>query len=357
MVTRIQQGGTGQTTAAGARIALGLSDAEIIAIVGTPAGAQPLDADLTAIAALTTTGYGRGLLELANAAAGRTYLSLGTMAVETATNYLTVSAASSTYYPLAGTSPLKITGAAATARYLEYQTAGSTRWQVATDNSAESGTNAGSGFAIYRYSDAGSYLGQPVYIQRSDGKVFFETAPSFGGANILNASGQIPFPATANLSSDANTLDDYEEGTWTPVYVPGTSGAFGTTTYETDTIGFYTKIGRIVYVHFSIATTAFAVGTAVGGPQISGLPFVSLNGYPYVGWSRSGVGWVGYRASFASGAQAPDGITVLPNTNKLSLQTQNSGTSNGAGFLLASMSTTAGTQNVLIGGAMYLTAS
>lgn len=50
---------------------------------------QPLDSDLTAIAALTTTSYGRAFLALADAAAGRTALALGTMAVETAANYLT----------------------------------------------------------------------------------------------------------------------------------------------------------------------------------------------------------------------------------------------------------------------------
>lgn len=44
--------------------------------------AQPLDADLTAIAALTTTAYGRGFLPLADAAAARTYLGLGTAAVK-----------------------------------------------------------------------------------------------------------------------------------------------------------------------------------------------------------------------------------------------------------------------------------
>jgi len=36
-----------------------------------PAAGQPLDSDLTAIAALTTTAFGRALLELADAAAGR----------------------------------------------------------------------------------------------------------------------------------------------------------------------------------------------------------------------------------------------------------------------------------------------
>ncbi len=42
---------------------------------------QPLDSDLTAIAALSTTPFGRALLELADAAAGRTALGLGGAAV------------------------------------------------------------------------------------------------------------------------------------------------------------------------------------------------------------------------------------------------------------------------------------
>src|SRR5665647_161935 len=35
-------------------------------------------------------------------------------------------------------------------------------------------------------------------------------------AGKLSTGGQIPFPATQNPSSDPNTLDDYEEGSWTP---------------------------------------------------------------------------------------------------------------------------------------------
>jgi len=48
-------------------------------------GKQPLDSDLTAIAALTTTSYGRGFLPLADAAAGRTYLGLGSLATQSGT--------------------------------------------------------------------------------------------------------------------------------------------------------------------------------------------------------------------------------------------------------------------------------
>ena len=49
-------------------------------------------------------------------------------------------------------------------------------------------------------------------------------------------------------NADANTLDDYEEGTWTPVWSDATSG--GTTSSSAQMHGHYTKIGRMVTVHF-----------------------------------------------------------------------------------------------------------
>lgn len=51
---------------------------------------QPLDSDLTAIAALTTTSYGRAFLALADAAAGRTALGLGTAATSASTDFQSV---------------------------------------------------------------------------------------------------------------------------------------------------------------------------------------------------------------------------------------------------------------------------
>ncbi|MCE2836612.1 MAG: hypothetical protein LW834_06590 [Cyanobium sp. 49614_E6] len=55
---------------------------------------QPLDADLTAIAALTTTSYGRSALTLANAAAGRSWLELGTAATAATGDFATPAALS-----------------------------------------------------------------------------------------------------------------------------------------------------------------------------------------------------------------------------------------------------------------------
>lgn len=65
---------------------------------------QPLDADLTSIAALTTTTHGRSLLTGADAAATRSTLGLGTLATQngTITDYLTAATAATTYASLTG---------------------------------------------------------------------------------------------------------------------------------------------------------------------------------------------------------------------------------------------------------------
>ncbi|HEX4296616.1 MAG TPA: DUF2793 domain-containing protein [Devosia sp.] len=98
--------------------------------------------------------------------------------------------------------------------------------------------------------------------------------------NIAQASGlvslpigQLAFPATQNPSSSPNVLDDYEEGTWTPVLQ--FSGASTGIAYGTPTLGRYTKIGRAVFL--TAAVTLTSKGSATGSAQISGLPFSTVN--------------------------------------------------------------------------------
>ena len=89
---------------------------------------------------------------------------------------------------------------------------------------------------------------------------------SAGNAVEWGSSGQIDFPAAQNASAGANTLDDYEEGTWTPK-ISGDSVA-GTQTYSTQT-GYYTKVGRLLNVAIVVVITAKG-GTMAGNVVVDG---------------------------------------------------------------------------------------
>lgn len=86
------------------------------------------------------------------------------------------------------------------------------------------------------------------------------------GATTPSASGAgVSFPSTQSASSDVNTLDDYEEGTWVP-------SLGGNTTY-TAQVGTYTKIGRLVFIRGAIVVNSIGTGSTT---LISGLPFATI---------------------------------------------------------------------------------
>lgn len=99
----------------------------------------------------------------------------------------------------------------------------------------------------------------------------------------------ITFPASQVASSDPNTLDDYEEGTFTPDLRFG-GGSVGMTYYTQ--YGTYTKLGRVV--HISAHLFINNKGTSTGNAVIQGLPFVSANMYNTLAMRAS---------SLSSGAQ------------------------------------------------------
>jgi hypothetical protein len=84
---------------------------------------------------------------------------------------------------------------------------------------------------------------QPAHINDLQDEVAAIETDIFTNGLTLT-SGQIDFPATQVPSAGANTLDDYEEGTFTPTI---TSAGGGAGTYGTQVAG-YVKIGRKVSV-------------------------------------------------------------------------------------------------------------
>ena len=132
-----------------------------------------------------------------------------------------------------------------------------------------SGTPGGSDTQV-QFNDGGSFGGDA-------GLTYNKTTDALTLAGLLNisgaAAGQIQFPASQNASSNANTLDDYEEGTWTPVL--GGDGGTSGQTYSAQS-GNYVKIGRLVTAFGSLTLTA--KGTITGNLEIQGLPFTSTSG-------------------------------------------------------------------------------
>jgi hypothetical protein len=135
---------------------------------------------------------------------------------------------------------------------------------------------------------------------------------SVGNVTPSTSGAGITFPATQSASSDANTLDDYEEGTWTASTITAvncTSVSFSE--------GFYTKIGNIVHIQgtytltvttANLLTYVFMASPFTGsnitsgsvmdnGSLVSGSGQVGSNGYAY--------------AYFAAAALLPAGATTV----------------------------------------------
>lgn len=83
------------------------------------------------------------------------------------------------------------------------------------------------------------------------------------------ACANLAFPATQLLSSDPNTLDDYEEGEFSPIAVGSTSAGTGTYSFNK---GVYTKVGRLVFFTSRLSWTAH---TGTGDLSIANMPFTS----------------------------------------------------------------------------------
>jgi len=111
-------------------------------------------------------------------------------------------------------------------------------------------------------------------ISTDDTRTAYNTGSSSSNGTQLNYQG-VKFQATQSASSDANTLDDYEEGSWDATFTATTSGTITIGYLGNYNKGFYTKVGRLVTV-----TGDFYVGSVsspVGALRLNGLPFPCAN--------------------------------------------------------------------------------
>ena len=99
------------------------------------------------------------------------------------------------------------------------------------------------------------------------------TTIGVGNATPAASGAGITFPATQSASSDVNTLDDYEEGTWTPTL--SSTGTPPTVTTYSERLGYYTKVGNLVTVICELRVTLSAAGT---GTVSILLPFTAKSG-------------------------------------------------------------------------------
>jgi hypothetical protein len=117
------------------------------------------------------------------------------------------------------------------------------------------------------------------------------------GLTMTGTNG-ITFTAAQTASTNANTLDDYEEGTWTPTWYG--SATFGTPSGSAS--GTYTKIGNMVTVFASF--TAINLTGATGNLYVGGLPFTQASGGQGVCY------WEGITPTYAKATVTGSGLMV-----------------------------------------------
>tara|TARA_R100001126_G_C4831854_1_gene152205 strand:+ start:405 stop:914 length:510 start_codon:yes stop_codon:yes gene_type:complete len=115
------------------------------------------------------------------------------------------------------------------------------------------------------------------------------------GTNSIDTLTSISFAASQTASSDANTLDDYEEGTWNWTLTDGSNNATAQSGgWDT---GYYRKIGGLAYVTAYIRISS--LGSVSGDVKVTGLPFTSMSGNT-----------IGTASGFASGRATNLNVTA-----------------------------------------------
>ena len=267
------EAGTGTDTVLGDSDGVGLSDSSDLWISdGTPAGAvdltpyaltasvaagyQPLDSDLTSLAALTSTTFGRGLITTVDAAGLRTAAGLGTLATQSGT--------------FSGISSGTNTGDQDLSGYALTSSLGTLATQSGTFSGTSSGTNTGdqdlSGY-LPTASAATTYVPVTRTINGTalSGNITITAAAGTLTGSTLNAtvtaSSLTSVGVLAGLTSSA-AIDARNGATAVPIYTHNTWT--DASNYERGVFGFTSNILKIGTENLGTGT-ARAIDVVTGG--------------------------------------------------------------------------------------------
>jgi hypothetical protein len=182
----------------------------------------------------------------------------------------------------------------------------------------------------------------------SAGRVLVGTTTANTSGAKLQTSDGLTFPSSQISSADPNTLDDYEEGTFTPSYKADTTNP--TLGYGSINRGKYTKIGRIVHVQIMLQSTAVSV-TGSGSLFVGDLPF-SPQVDDFGGYGTFSIGW---NTAFNLATGERIGAIIDGNSGKLRIIAQNDDTASYTTLAAGALSSISGGAYFLLAGS-YLVA-
>lgn len=125
------------------------------------------------------------------------------------------------------------------------------------------------------------------------------TTIGVGGATPAASGAGITFPATQSASTDENTLDDYEEGTWTPTLTGASSVSLTLNGSQV-----YVKVGKLVNLYYDFTVASNSVGSQA---NLGGFPFLAGGNPAYFGggfnnFAGGQIGGTNYNMNWLIGA-------------------------------------------------------